>query len=78
MVVLAGVYVGLSLHYADCFMYGTVVNGTDCSGKTVKEVEKMLQNQIESYTLTITGAKEYREEIKGTERIFPGPTCRRS
>lgn len=67
LVVLAGIYVGFALHYKNCFMYGTVVNGIDCSGKTVKEVEKILKDKVESYSLVITGANDYREEIKGSE-----------
>ena len=65
--VLAGVYFGMAKKYETCFAPGTVVNGTDCSGKTVADVEAMLQKQVEEYTLVITGANEYREEILATE-----------
>ena len=64
---LAGIYFGMSKKYETCFMPGTLVNGTDCSGKTVADVEAMLQKQVEEYTLVITGANEYREEILATE-----------
>jgi len=64
---LAGIYFGMSKKYESCFMPGTIVNGTDCSGKTVADVEAMLQKQVEEYTLVITGANEYREEILATE-----------
>ena len=65
--VLAGIYFGMAKKYETCFVPGTVVNGTDCSGKTVADVEAMLQKQVEEYTLVITGANEYREEILATE-----------
>ena len=64
---LAGIYFGMAKKYETCFVPGTVVNGTDCSGKTVADVEAMLQKQVEEYTLVITGANEYREEILATE-----------
>ena len=64
---LAGVYFGMAKKYTACFMPGTVVNGTDCSGKTVEDVEKMMQKQVEAYTLVITGANDYHEEIKATD-----------
>ena len=65
--VLAGIYFGMAKKYETCFVPGTVVNGTDCSGKTVADVEGILQKQVEEYTLVITGANEYREEILATE-----------
>ena len=67
VVVLAGVYVGISMRYSECFLMGTVVNGTDCSGMTVDEVGSILQKQVEEYVLTIEGANGTTEEIKGTE-----------
>lgn len=64
---LAGIYFGMAKKYETCFVPGTIVNGTDCSGKTVADVEAMLQKQVEEYTLVITGVNEYREEIQATE-----------
>ena len=65
--VLAGVYFGMAKKYETCFAPGTIVNGTDCSGKTVADVEEILQKQVEEYIFVITGANEYREEILATE-----------
>lgn len=67
IVILAGVYVVVSMRYSQCFLMGTVVNGTDCSGMTVDEVGSILQKQVEEYVLTIEGANGTTEEIKGTE-----------
>ena len=67
IVILAGVYVVVSMRYSQCFLMGTVVNGTDCSGMTVDEVGSILQKQVEEYVLTIEGANDTTEEIKGTE-----------
>ena len=67
VVILAGVYVGVSMRYSECFLMGTIVNGTDCSGMTIEEVGSILQKQVEEYVLTIEGANETSEEIKGTD-----------
>ena len=67
VVILAGVYVGVSMRYSECFLMGTVVNGTDCSGMTIDEVGSILQKQVEEYVLTIEGANGATEEIKGTD-----------
>ena len=64
---LAGVYFGMAKKYSECFLMGTVVNGTDCSGMTVDEVGNILQKQVEEYVLTIEGVNGTTEEIKGTD-----------
>lgn len=65
--ILAGFYFGMAKKYSECFLMGTVVNGTDCSGMTVNEVGSILQKQVEEYVLTIEGANGTTEEIKGTD-----------
>lgn len=65
--VLVGVYFGMAKKYSECFLMGTMVNGTDCSGMTVDEVGKLLQKQVEEYVLTIERANGATEEIKGTD-----------
>lgn len=64
---VAGIYFGMAKKYADCFLMGTFVNGTDCSGMTVDEVGNLLQKKVEGYVLTIEGANGSAEEIKGTD-----------
>ena len=65
--VLAGFYFGMVKKYSECFLMGTFVNGTDCSGMTIDEVGNILQKQVEEYVLTIEGANGAVEEIKGTD-----------
>lgn len=64
--ILAGVYFGISSYYKDKFLMGTTVNGVDCSGKTLKEVEAMLQKEVEEYSITIYKADDTTEVIEGT------------
>ncbi len=67
LVLLAGIYFGMAKKYSECFLEGTFVNGTDCSGMTVDEVGNLLQKQVEEYVLTIEGTNGATEEIKGTD-----------
>lgn len=67
LVLLAGIYIGMAKKYSECFLVGTFVNGTDCSGMTVDEVGNLLQKQVEEYVLTIEGANGVTQEIKGTD-----------
>ncbi len=67
VVVLAGVYVGVSVFYKDCFLMGTKVNGIDCSGMSVEEVNKILEKQVEEYELTIEKKDGTTEVIKGAD-----------
>jgi len=64
---LIGVYFGIANKYSECFLMGTTVNGTDCSGMTVDEVGSLLQKQVEEYVLTIEGLNHTTEQIKGTD-----------
>lgn len=65
--ILAGFYFGMAKKYSECFLMGTLVNGTDCSGMTVDEVGNVLQKQVEEYVLTIEGTNGTTEKIKGTD-----------
>lgn len=49
----AGIYLGFSQHYKDKFFKGTVINGIDCSSRTVAEVEEMLRASAEDYALSV-------------------------
>lgn len=65
--VLAAIYIGVAMYYSDRFLIKTTVNGTDCAGMTVEEVEAYMQSQVENYVLTITERNGVTEEIKGVD-----------
>lgn len=65
--ILSGVYFGMAKKYAACFLMGTVVNGTDCSGMTIDEVGTLLQKQVEDYELVIEEVSGKTEVIRGTD-----------
>ena len=43
--ILAALYTGLSVYYADNFSYGTWINGIYCTGKSVPEAAELLEAQ---------------------------------
>lgn len=63
----AAVYVGFSYQYKDKFFNGTTINGVDCSGMSVEEVEERLKQQTEEYALTLTFRDGQTETIEGSE-----------
>ena len=63
----AAVYVGFSYQYKDKFFKGTTINGMDCSGLTVAQVEEELKRQTEDYTLTVQFRDGQTESIDGSE-----------
>lgn len=66
-VIMLVIYFAMSMHYSERLFAKTVVNGTDCSGKTIEEVKEILQKQVEEYVLTIIEANGASEHIKGTD-----------
>lgn len=65
--VLVAAYFAVASYYSDRFLIKTTVNGTDCAGMTVEEVEAYMQSQVENYVLTITERNGVTEEIKGVD-----------
>lgn len=66
LLIALGVYMGISSYYKERFLMGTYVNGVDCSGKTLDEVEAMLQKEVEEYSLTVYKTNGESEVIEGT------------
>ena len=60
-----GLYWHESLKYKTCFLPGTIVDGMDVSGKTAAEVENAIREQLNGYTLTVTGREDFSEKITG-------------
>ena len=59
--ILLLVYLGMSVYFRNHFYFGTVINNTKVSGKTVDEVDKKIASDIASYVLELEG----RDDIKG-------------
>ena len=54
-------------YYSNRFLSGTEINGMDCSGKTVEEVENNMESQIASYQLVLKERGDKSEAISASQ-----------
>ena len=55
LIVLTGVYVGVTLYYRSHFMPNTSINGITCDNMDVATVVSLVDAQIQEYSLKVTG-----------------------
>lgn len=67
LVAAGGVYVGMSQKYKTRFFPNTQINGVDASGKTAAEVQELIAEGVNGYTLTIDERNNQIETIAGTD-----------
>lgn len=67
LVAAGGVYVGMSQKYKARFFLNTQINGVDASGKTAAEVQELISEGVNGYTLTIDERNNQTETIAGTD-----------
>ena len=67
LVAAGGVYVGMSQKYKARFFPNTQINGVDASGKTAAEVQELIAEGVNGYTLTIDERNNQTETIAGTD-----------
>ena len=67
LVAAGGVYVGMSQKYKTRFFPNTQINGVDASGKTAAEVQELISEGVNGYTLTIDERNNQTETIAGTD-----------
>lgn len=70
VLILVAVYLGIGLYYSERFFPGSTVNGLDASGKTVDQVENMIANRVQDYTLVIHEKEDAVEQIDGADIRF--------
>lgn len=61
------IYLGISVFFMEHFYVGSIINGIDCSGKTVKQVQESMAEDIHKYTLTIEGRDEVTEQLRADD-----------
>lgn len=61
------VYLGTAFFFSNKFLMRTSVNGMNCTGKNIDEVETMIQNHVEDYVLTIETVQLGTEKISGKD-----------
>lgn len=67
VVLLAAAYIGIGIYYQSHFPFHTVINGVDCSGRTVEEVKALVTREAQRYQLTITGRDGLEDTITSTQ-----------
>lgn len=60
-------YAGVSYYYSDKFFEGTVINGIDCSGLTAYEVEQLIAEKVENYSVQISSRNLETQTIYGDQ-----------
>ena len=64
---LCVIYLGIGMYLSDKFLPGTTINGVNCFGKTVAEVETELKGIVDGYKLEITDVNGNVEECNATD-----------
>lgn len=70
LLLMIAIYLGIGVYFSDRFFPGTVVNGIDVSGKTVEEVENLIANDVQDYTLTVLERDDQWEVLYGADMRF--------
>ena len=70
VLLMIAIYLGIGVYFSERFFPGSTVNGIDASGKTVAEVENMIANDVQDYTLTIIEKDDKTEQIYGADMLF--------
>ena len=61
------IYLGMGIFFIKHFYYQTTINGEEVGGKTVSEVEALLQDEAKSYRITLQERKGKAETISGAD-----------
>lgn len=70
VILIAGIYFGLVYYYSLNFTYGTWINGSYCTGKTIQEVQDDINKTNEGYQLTVVDKDGKETIINGDEIGF--------
>jgi hypothetical protein len=67
IVLMVLAYGGVTFYFVDHFYAGSTINGISTTGKTVKDIEETISEDIRDYTLTVTMKDGSRQYIIGPE-----------
>lgn len=70
VLVMIAIYMGVSVYFMKHFFPGSIINGIDCSSKTVEEAENMIANKVQDYSITIVGMDGKEGSISGARMNF--------
>lgn len=68
--IAAGIYLGIAAYYSGRFFPGSYINGEDCSGMTVAQVEERIAGEVTDYAIEIQKLDGGAETIEGTAINF--------
>lgn len=66
-IILTIIYLIFSIYFQSHFLFGTTINGIDCSGKTVAQVEKLLEKNSRFYFLKLIERDNVVEHINAED-----------
>ena len=64
---LVFVYLGIAAYFSSHYLFSTEINGHDMTGKTVKQAEELLKEDIDEYVLELKEIDGSSETISGGE-----------
>ncbi len=65
--ILIVIYLGMTFYYKEHFLFGSVINGVDYSGKTVSQVEELIANASADYSIELTGRNDLKDVITASD-----------
>lgn len=67
LVILGCAYGVMTYYYSNRFFEGTTINGIDCSGLTVAEVEEQIADKVENYSIEVLSRDLEPQVINGAD-----------
>lgn len=67
LLLLIAIYLGVSFYFRDRFYFGTIINGINCTGKTVSQVESLMSEEVSNYSLELIGRDNLTDSIKSSD-----------
>ncbi len=61
------IYLAFSLFFIRHYYFGTMIGSIDCAGRTVKEVESLIEERAAGYELTVQGREETEATLTASE-----------
>ena len=62
-IVIVLVYLGFAFYFSNHFFFHTRINGINASCKTAEEVNEILADEVQNYSLTMYGRNEITDSI---------------
>ncbi|MBC2580045.1 peptidoglycan binding domain-containing protein [Clostridium sp. DJ247] len=64
------IYFGMAMYFTDHFYFGSKINYTSVSGKTVEEAKEQMASELQAYTLNLKERGGKSEQIRGLDIVL--------